>query len=137
MQNAVLATNTYKATCTPGTLTPGNYRLMATQSVSQAISNVVINFSLETHSVVPQLGSIGGGTTLTISGLGVVPTALLVAVVLNVPVSTTFINGAMLCDVKAITSTQIQCVTRAHLSVDSSVLDPLALNVLPSATPSM
>lgn len=36
-------------------------------------------------------------------------------VVIGVPVSTTFLNGLILCDVVSATSTQLMCRTRAHL----------------------
>lgn len=53
------------------------------------------------------------------------------AVFLPVPVSTTFLNGIIICDVFDASPTRIRCLTRAHLAADASADDSNALNVVP------
>jgi hypothetical protein len=81
------------------------------------------------HSVSPQIGSIAGGSLLTISGQGFDALDLSTAVVvITVPVSTTFLNGIILCDVTNVSSTgdALMCRTRPHLATDASSDDAMA-----------
>lgn len=65
---------------------------------------------LSISSVAPPLGSIGGGTLLTIQGAGfdgADPASNVVVV--PVPVSTSYPNGAVLCDVVHASYSTVQC----------------------------
>ena len=77
----------------------------------------------------PCLPSIGGGTTVQVSGSGfsLVPDANVVY--MTVPVSSTLLNGVIACDVVSATPTLLTCITRAYLVTDASAEDPNALNV--------
>jgi hypothetical protein len=62
------------------------------------------------YSVAPPLGSIGGGTLLTIKGAGFdAENPSSNVVVLPVPVSTSYPNGAVLCDVTEASYSVIRC----------------------------
>ena len=56
------------------------------------------------------------------------------AVDLQVPVSSTFLNGYILCDVTSASASSLTCITRPSLSADASGLDPLAMMVRPQAS---
>jgi hypothetical protein len=80
------------------------------------------------YSVTPQVGSIGGGSLLTIAGQGFdAVNASTGVVVIAVPVSTTFLNGVVLCDVVNVSSSgdALTCRTRAHLVTDASSDDAM------------
>ncbi|KAG2448780.1 hypothetical protein HYH02_006132 [Chlamydomonas schloesseri] len=93
-------------------------------------------FNMTISSVLPQVGSVGGGVVLVINGTGFAPGARMRenAVFVTVPVSTTFLNGIVPCDVLNATATEIRCRTRAHMAADADATDPLALDVQPRAT---
>jgi hypothetical protein len=80
------------------------------------------------RSVTPHIGSIGGGTLLNIAGQGFDALDLsTVVVVITVPVSTTFLNGVILCDAANSSSSGdvLTCRTRAHLATDASSDDAM------------
>lgn len=61
-------------------------------------------------NVYPPLGSIGGGTLLTIVGWGFdASSPSSNVVVVPVPVSTSYPNGVVLCDVVSATYTHVRC----------------------------
>jgi hypothetical protein len=60
-------------------------------------------------------------------------------VLVRVPVSTTNLNGQVLCDVVNVTAgvppaTTLTCITRAHRVADASSDDPFALDIEPRPT---
>ncbi len=55
-------------------------------------------------------------------------------VVLRVPPSTTFPQGAVLCDVTAASATALTCTSRGHLAANATAEDPLADGVQPDPT---
>uniref|UniRef100_A0A383WCP6 Fibrocystin-L n=1 Tax=Tetradesmus obliquus TaxID=3088 RepID=A0A383WCP6_TETOB len=84
------------------------------------------------RSVTPQIGSIGGGSLLSIAGQGFDALDLSTAVVvILVPVSTTFLNGVILCDVANISSSGdvLTCRTRAHLATAASSDDAMGFKL--------
>ena len=81
----------------------------------------------EITSVVPSAGTLAGGSVLTITGFGFPTTSVsnaVTVVTIGVPVSTTFPNGVILCDVARSDSSQVTCVTRAHCAADANADDP-------------
>jgi hypothetical protein len=81
------------------------------------------------HSVSPTIGSIAGGSLITITGQGFDALDLSTAVVvITVAVSTTFLNGVILCDVTNVSSSgdALMCRTRPHLATDTSSDDAMA-----------
>ena len=98
--------------------------------------NELITVNLAVTSVFPNVGSIGGGTTLVIKGVGFDVTNLDSNVVfITVPVSSVALNGILMCDVKMATRTKIKCVTRPNLIADASSTDPNAYFTMPSSSP--
>lgn len=121
--------------CVSGAVPIGDYQvLVELTSGLQLLSASAINFDLVIASVSPSAGSIGGGTTVTITGSGFSTVAAENIVFLTVPVSTTFLNGIIQCDVVSATVNQLQCVTRAHLATNADADDAMARNVMPVAT---
>ena len=55
-------------------------------------------------------------------------------VVLRVPPSSTFLQGAMLCDVTSASADLLDCTTRGHLAANASASDPLAHALQPQPT---
>jgi hypothetical protein len=55
-------------------------------------------------------------------------------VLLPVPVTTTFLNGLIPCDVLSSNTTTITCLTRPHLAADADASDPFARNLQPRAS---
>ncbi|KXZ47885.1 hypothetical protein GPECTOR_32g498 [Gonium pectorale] len=92
-----------------------------------------LSFDMAITGVWPRVGSIGGGTELVITGSGFAPgnRSGENVVLIPVPVSTTFLNGLVVCDVTSATATQIRCRTRPHLATDADAMDPMARNTLP------
>lgn len=121
-------------TCDTGPLPAGQYTLaLALPTGSWLLAASALDVALSVTSVYPGQGSIGGGTILTITGAGFnaqEPSANVVLI--PVPVSTTFLNGLVLCDVLNATQTQLTCRTRPHLATDASTGDPMARKVVPS-----
>lgn len=95
------------------------------------LSGTYVTVDMRITKVFPGLGSIGGGTTVKITGSGFSPIASRTSVFMTVPVSTTWLNGIIPCDVVNSTATEINCVTRAHLAADASADDAMARNVMP------
>jgi hypothetical protein len=127
--------------CSTGVLPAGSFFLMITTTDGNNITTQTVytdtklTFDLAISSVQPALGSVGGGTLVTISGTGFSSVAGSNVVLLHVPVSSTFINGMVLCDVEAATNAEIKCRTRAHLATDASADDPDAKQVKALSTP--
>lgn len=70
-------------------------------------------------NVSPPLGSIGGGTLLTVVGRGFdASNPASNVVVVPVPVSTSYPNGVVLCDVVSVTYTRVQCRWVSHCACD-------------------
>ncbi|KAK3258451.1 hypothetical protein CYMTET_32501, partial [Cymbomonas tetramitiformis] len=86
-------------------------------------------------AVSPRVGSLAGGTRITVTGTGFAPEAGLNAVFTRVPVSTTFPNGVVPCDVEQASETEIVCVTRPHCAADASAADPYARRCEHAPTP--
>jgi hypothetical protein len=130
--------------CSLGSVPRGSYYLLlSTYDASSRASNTTVAslftqqtlaFELSISSVQPALGSIGGGTLLTISGAGFSSPPDSNVVLLHVPVSSTFPNGVVLCDVQGGSASHLACRTRAHLATDASAEDPDARAVQPLAT---
>ncbi|KXZ47884.1 hypothetical protein GPECTOR_32g497 [Gonium pectorale] len=93
----------------------------------------VLTIDMAITGVLPRVGSIGGGTELVITGSGFAPgnRSGENVVLIPVPVSTTFLNGLVVCDVTSATATQIRCRTRPHLATDADATDPMAFNTQP------
>ncbi|KXZ47880.1 hypothetical protein GPECTOR_32g493 [Gonium pectorale] len=93
----------------------------------------VLTIDMAITGVLPRVGSIGGGTELVISGSGFAPgnRSGENVVLIPVPVSTTFLNGLVVCDVTSATATQIRCRARPHLATDADATDPMAFNTQP------
>jgi hypothetical protein len=187
--NSPAAESADVATCRFGVVPPGRYLLAVTVQGSTHIMlpgdavGQVMSSAFGLHSVTPNLGSILGGTLLTLRGRGFTAMQLSMAVVvikvgggtqllqgppsvvqraayvygslrcpdlcamcadvalvvwLQVPVSTTFLNGLILCDVGNITASLgpsggppdvLTCMTRAHLATDASADDAMARNL--------
>ncbi|PNG99189.1 hypothetical protein TSOC_015039, partial [Tetrabaena socialis] len=129
------AVSTTDVTCASPGLPNGDYHvLVALSSGLQLLSSQTVLFDLSITSVMPNSGSIGGGTTLVIDGAGfsTVPGSNVVEI--TVPTSTTFLNGLLQCAVVSATATRITCVTRAHLAANADVDDPMAKRVMPAPT---
>jgi hypothetical protein len=129
--------------CSLGFVPRGSYYLLMSTYTDDASSSTTaaslftqqtLTSDLSISSVHPALGSIGGGTLLTISGSGFSSPSDANVVLLHVPVSSTFPNGVVLCDVQGGDASQLTCRTRAHLATDASAEDPDARAVEPLAT---
>ncbi|GAX81121.1 hypothetical protein CEUSTIGMA_g8555.t1 [Chlamydomonas eustigma] len=140
--NATAVTNT-SISCNSGPLPNGAYYLVVQYAYTSNSTTVpytlmyvfqTISTVLTITSVSPSVGSIGGGTNLTITGSGFSTTLSQNVVLIQVPVSSTFLNGLVLCDVKSATNTSVTCVTRPCLSADATSADPNALLVQPTAS---
>eukprot|EP00798_Chlamydomonas_sp_ICE-L_P008885 gene8886-3764_t len=126
--------DTHTLECVTGPLPNNDYFLaveMTEGAGPQLLSGSTMAARLSVTSVSPAVGSIGGGTLVTVTGDGfnsVDPSGNIV--LMEVIVSTTHLNGLVLCDVESATRTQLQCRTRAHLAADASSSDPGAKNVV-------
>lgn len=78
----------------------------------------------------PSVGTLAGGSLLTINGFGFANhgSDYVSVVTIGVPISTTFPNGVILCDVALSNSTQVTCVTRAHCAADANADDPAGVD---------
>ncbi|EFJ47178.1 hypothetical protein VOLCADRAFT_92358 [Volvox carteri f. nagariensis] len=122
-------------TCISPALRNGRYHILAVLSSGlQLLSSDTILFELFITSVSPNLGSIGGGTTLTITGSGFSQVVSENVVFITVPVSTTFLNGVVQCIATSVTSTTLTCKTLPNLAADASANDPFAKQVMPVDT---
>ncbi|XRA97477.1 fibrocystin-like protein [Pycnococcus provasolii] len=88
-------------------------------------------------SVSPSMGSIAGGTDITITGSGLYSADSVAVVYVRVPVSTTFPNGLVPCDVSTWEATRIVCRTRAHYAANAAPDDPWARKVEAISTKAM
>ncbi|GIM05166.1 hypothetical protein Vretimale_9611 [Volvox reticuliferus] len=136
----VMCTNITAATsgtiaCTSPSLRNGRYHtLVILSSGLQLLSTDTILFEFFITSVSPHLGSIGGGTLITITGSGFSPVVSENAVFITVPVSTTFLNGVVQCKTVSATATTLMCRTQTNMAADASADDPLAKQVMPVDT---
>lgn len=130
-------------TCTTGPTPSGEYLMQVTYKNGEVVlyPSLPLSSTLVITNVFPSLGSIGGGTRITIRGSGFRTGALQegdesfdVVVVVRVPISTTFSNGVVLCDVEAADDQEITCRARPHLAADSSAEDPGATRREPRST---
>eukprot|EP00798_Chlamydomonas_sp_ICE-L_P031254 gene31253-6400_t len=129
--------NMWTMDCKCGVLPSGSYWLVAEISAGEGpqLSTTTVEARLTISSVSPSSGSIAGGTQLTITGQGFNAQDLSANIVMiRVPVSSTFLNGVVLCDIVSASRTQLQCRTRSHLAADVVPMDPYARNVQPKAT---
>ena len=123
--------------CTPSRLQVGNYSIliMLLNNVTIIASgDLSLTVRLAISSVTPHFGSIGGNTTLTITGYGfsVIPGENVVLI--SVPRSTTHPNGYFPCDVVSSTASEVKCLTRPHLTTNTD--DPYsAKGIKPVPTP--
>ncbi|PNH07097.1 Fibrocystin-L [Tetrabaena socialis] len=134
------------ANCTLPSITTGSYQLALQPQPDPAtgaarpwvLAQQVLTFDMALTAVSPAAGSVGGGTELVISGTGFATGAAAGknVVFITVPVSTTWLNGLIPCDVTSATATQLRCRTRAHLAADADASDPFAKLVMPRSTPS-
>ena len=83
------------------------------------------------------MGSIAGGTDITITGSGLYSADSVAVVYVRVPVSTTFPNGLVPCDVSTWEATRIVCRTRAHYAANAAPDDPWARKVEAISTKAM
>ncbi|KAG2432951.1 hypothetical protein HXX76_008679 [Chlamydomonas incerta] len=142
--NATYDNSTGVITCTVPYVPSGTYSVVLQPApyngglnvTTWVLSQQAIAFTMTIGGVQPQAGSVGGGVVLVINGTGFAPGARMRenAVFVTVPVSTTFLNGIVPCDVINATTTEIRCRTRAHIAADADATDPFALNVQPRAT---
>ncbi|GIL53442.1 hypothetical protein Vafri_9024 [Volvox africanus] len=134
---ANITTNTTSSTitCSSPPLRNGRYHtLVVLSSGLQLLSTDNILFELFITSVSPNLGSIGGGTLVTITGSGFSPVVSENVVFMTVPVSTTFLNGVVQCKTVSATTTTLMCRTQTNMAADASADDPFAKQVLPVDT---
>ncbi|KXZ43941.1 hypothetical protein GPECTOR_77g37 [Gonium pectorale] len=131
----VTAVSGAEVSCTAPGLPNGNYQvLVVLKSGLRLLSTETILFDLVITSVSPNWGSIGGGTVVTIRGAGFSMKPADNVVFLQIPVSTTFLNGIIQCDTTSVTPTELTCITRAHLATNADGNDPTAKQVMPEAT---
>ncbi|EFJ47175.1 hypothetical protein VOLCADRAFT_92352 [Volvox carteri f. nagariensis] len=122
-------------TCTSPALRSGRYHTLAVLSSGlQLLSTDTILFELFITSVSPNLGSIGGGTLVTITGSGFSPLVAANAVFMAVPVSSTFLNGIIECVTESVTTTTLTCRTLPSMAANADADDPRATKVMPVAT---
>ncbi|KAG2491954.1 hypothetical protein HYH03_009686 [Edaphochlamys debaryana] len=122
-------------TCAAGPLPNGQYQVLAELSSGlQLLSSGTVTYELFIMSVSPSGGSIGGNTTVVISGTGFSPVPENNLVYIPVPVSSVFLNGIIQCNTVSATATSITCVTQPHLAAEADAGDPYASQVLPVAT---
>eukprot|EP00899_Mesostigma_viride_P025002 jgi/Mesvir1/5687/Mv15702-RA.1 len=115
--------------CRPATLPPGTFDVVALvdDGAEVLVLPAAVRVLFGVSSVSPRVGSLGGGTRITIRGAGFTTQPNMTSVVtIPVPVSTTFPNGVVLCDVTAASEDTIECTTRPHCAADSSAEDPSA-----------
>lgn len=142
--NATYDNSTGLITCTVPYVPSGTYSVALEPApyngglnvTTWLLSRQAIVFTMTIAGVAPQAGSVGGGVVLVINGTGFAPGDRMRenAVFVTVPVSTTFLNGIVPCDVINASTTEIRCRTRAHIAADADATDPFALNVQPRAT---
>lgn len=132
---SVAAAGADGVSCLAGAMTNGEYHVLVRLSSGlQLLSAATISFDMVVTAVSPAAGSIGGGTVVTISGSGFSPVAGENVVFINVPTSTTFLNGIIQCITTAVNATTLTCVTRPHLAANADASDPFARNLEPVAT---
>ncbi|GFR45051.1 hypothetical protein Agub_g6422 [Astrephomene gubernaculifera] len=121
---------------TAGPLPRGGYyvRVVLTEALSglTLLSSKTLTVDLAVTDINPKVGSVGGGTSLKISGRGFSPRAVDNLVFLSVPVSTTFRTGRMPCDVLSATATEIECRTRPYFLAEVDMEDPHARKLTPT-----
>jgi hypothetical protein len=138
--SSLIAQDASTAVCKLRVVPPGTYWLAVThmgamhilQPDMSAPDNTkeqgLLKSRFGVHSITPQIGSIGGGSLITIAGQGFDALDLATAVVvITVPVSTTFLNGVILCDVTNVSTSgaALMCRTRPHLATDASSEDAM------------
>ncbi len=132
---ASISTAAGGVTCSTGIVISGSYQfLVVLSSGLQLLSTNAVSFDLVVTAIFPSAGSIGGGTSVTITGAGFHPTVANNFVFMTVPVSTTYMNGLVPCKATAVNATTLTCVTGAHMAANAEASDPMAKNVLPVAT---
>ncbi|GAQ89759.1 hypothetical protein KFL_005590010 [Klebsormidium nitens] len=124
----IVSANGTQVTCKAQGAAAGAYRVLVTSAGNvTAISGSTVEVALEITSVIPSAGTLAGGSVLTITGFGFPVTNVstsVTVVTIQVPFSTTFPNGVILCDVATSDLTQVTCVTRAHCAADANADDP-------------
>ncbi|GIL53447.1 hypothetical protein Vafri_9024 [Volvox africanus] len=131
----VAAGATGTITCSSPPLRNGRYHtLVVLSSGLQLLSIDTIRFEFFITSVSPNLGSIGGGTLVTITGSGFSQNVKGNAVFMTVPVSSTFLNGIIECETQSVTTTTLTCRTLPSMATNADVDDPRASKVMPVAT---